>query len=299
MLIIYVNGVSGNTVDSFLQANIFSLAIGMRKDRNPTVFMWTQGGRKYLDGLPGKIPEKERYVFRYGWRGRVPEQLIPFPAYGEVEGASIASNKYRFRRWAMEHKHPVPYTWKFGEEHPMEFPYLLRPMRHKGGSGYHIIRDEDAHEVMVRANWKGYGSDLIEKAAEYRIYLWQGRVIAVAEKQPYARVDEWMPWNYSLGNAVFKLLQNRQWRRKYCVPAIKAVEELGILFAGVDVIIDKNGLPYIVEVNSAPAIVGHLKISHMADLIEDYVNHHIRTGEWKKLPPYKKGAVRHPLLRGR
>lgn len=90
---------------------------------------------------------------------------------------------------------------------------------------------------------------------EFRVHVYEGRVIGLYEKLPYAPDIRL----YKNDTCRFKRLDlGDDEVRKACKgvrPAAKAaVESLGLPFGGVDVIQDVNGQVFVTEVNSAPSL---------------------------------------------
>jgi glutathione synthase/RimK-type ligase-like ATP-grasp enzyme len=100
-------------------------------------------------------------------------------------------------------------------------------------------------------NWGfGYISDYIPKVREVRVFVAQGRVVWVAEKTPADPTAH--AWNVAQGGR-FDNVRWSEWPINACVAAIRAARALNVDFAGVDVMMDAEGNPYVLEANSAPS----------------------------------------------
>lgn len=102
-----------------------------------------------------------------------------------------------------------------------------------------------------------YATEPIDRAREFRVHVFNGKTIGVYEKLPH---DPNQPYCKN-ENCDFKRIDTSdKSQRKEIVgvrpEARKAVEALGLLFGGVDVIISKSGEIFVNEVNSAPALNG-------------------------------------------
>lgn len=97
-----------------------------------------------------------------------------------------------------------------------------------------------------------YACTLIDKAAEYRVYVVNGRVATVANKTPAD--PSAVAWNVAQGGR-FDVLPRGQWNLEACRVAIEGFRLSGLDFGGVDIMIEKDtGKPYILEINSAPSL---------------------------------------------
>lgn len=120
------------------------------------------------------------------------------------------------------------------------------------GEGIVVIREES--ELIDAPLYVKY----IKKEKEYRVHVFAGEAIFVQQKKKEREVEQTNDQ---------KLIRNRDNGWVFCltndeeVPqalkdeAIKAVAALGLDFGAVDIIIGKqDGLPYVLEVNTAPGI---------------------------------------------
>lgn len=109
---------------------------------------------------------------------------------------------------------------------------------------------------------------LINKRREYRVHVFNGEVIAIYEKianQENTKILKAHNCHFELKNmANCKLSIEDQ---KVC---INAVNSLGLLFGGCDVIRDNKKNIYVCEVNSAPALNG-TNIDRYVDKITEYI----------------------------
>ena len=97
-----------------------------------------------------------------------------------------------------------------------------------------------------------YASELIDKVAEYRVYVVSGKVVTVAEKTPDDRTQ--VAWNVAQGGR-FDVVNWGSWPMNVCEVALKAFNLVPDLdFSGVDVMVDRDGRAYVIELNSAPSL---------------------------------------------
>lgn len=114
-----------------------------------------------------------------------------------------------------------------------------------------------------------YVSKSIEnKRREYRVHVFNGEVIAIYEKIPQ---DENVKL-FKSHNCKFSLvdMSRMRLRPEDLDVCINAVNSLGLLFGGVDLMRDKDQNVFVSEVNSAPALNG-TNINRYLEKIKDYV----------------------------
>ena len=214
-------------------------------------------------------------VFRWGTTSNVPKkdgQLVLNSA------ASIhwCANKKQGRLDMQNFGVPVPETWdarEFMKKHINNFEeeFVLRRAAHAQGKDLwhghaHTIRAAiDAHNVQ-----DGYVSRKINKVAEFRVYVVNGKVVAVAQKTPGNPQD--VAWNVAQGGR-FDNVKWGEWNLKAVQAAILAALVSKTDFCGVDVMVDKDGNPYVLEVNSAPSMTSEYRQSVFAKAFDWIVEH--------------------------
>lgn len=117
-----------------------------------------------------------------------------------------------------------------------------------------------------------YGTVPIDRAREFRVHIFNGRTIGVYEKIPH---DQDQPYCKN-ENCDFVRIDTSQKEQTESIKGVrpearKAVEALGLLFGGADVIISKTGEVFVNEVNSAPAL-NDPNILRYFDEIQKYLN---------------------------
>lgn len=100
-----------------------------------------------------------------------------------------------------------------------------------------------------------YATEMVDKDIELRIHIFNGRTIGVYEKIPNEDSDLILKDNNSTFRRLDMSIDENKDRIKGARPlAVKAVESLGMLFGGVDIIKSTSGEWYALEVNSSPAL---------------------------------------------
>ena len=142
--------------------------------------------------------------------------------------------------------------------------YVLRPARHSQGRDLlhgtledidnsldFLYQSRSLHDrELYMAYLDGYLSYKIDKVAEYRVFVCQNRAVWVAKKTPGNPED--VAWNVAQGGR-FDNVRWGEWPMAVVVEAMKAAKVSGTDFCGVDVMVDAEGTPYVLEVNSAPS----------------------------------------------
>lgn len=196
-----------------------------------------------------------RHVFRWGTTSNVPkcgDQVI----YNSAASIHWCADKKASRLAMQDAGIPVPETWpadlfNFEGDDDDGGEFVLRRARHAQGKDlWHgdaakIHRDRERNNV-----YDGYVSRLINKVAEYRVFVCQGRVVWVAQKKP-GNPDQ-VAWNVAQGGE-FSNVRWGEWHMPSCRAAILAALLSRTDFCGVDVMVDADGKPYVLEVNSAPS----------------------------------------------
>jgi glutathione synthase/RimK-type ligase-like ATP-grasp enzyme len=110
---------------------------------------------------------------------------------------------------------------------------------------------------------------LENKRREYRVHVFNGEVIAIYEKVP----NEEGTVIFKAHNCSFQLrtIEACRLRPEDYQVCINAVNSLGLLFGGVDLLRDKDQQVFVSEVNSAPAL-NSTNIDRYVSKITEYIN---------------------------
>lgn len=149
----------------------------------------------------------------------------------------------------------VPETWDAGDflsANREALSYVARPVHHAQGRNLLVFdgnRPEQLRDFVSRTGG-GYVSRLIDKVAEYRVFVCRGRVAWVARKHPGNPDD--VAWNVARGGR-FENVRWNDWPMESIKQALAAARLSGTDFCGVDVMVDADNRAYVLEVNSAPS----------------------------------------------
>lgn len=232
------------------------------------------------------LPEAN-IVFRWGCTSNVTATTI----VNTAEAIHRVSDKRGFRLSLDEHE-LCPNTWgdveSFLEQAPSSgttYPYIVRPSQH--AQGKHVILCNTLDEVAIACSRfpSYYISEYVQKEAEYRVCVVQGRVAWVANKIPANPED--VAWNVALGGR-FENVRWDAWPLKAVRIAVEAFNLSGLDFGGVDVMMRGNEA-YVLEINSAPSLTSPYRQEATAKCFDWIVNNgkaHIpvraERGGWRK-----------------
>lgn len=257
-------------------------------------------------GLPG-VGAKS-FVFRWGCTSSIPQI---YSSFGEVEVVNTAesihwcSDKKNGRLAMQEAGVPVPQTWSvegfnllLHMSPEQEGQFVLRRSQHAQGrdlwygNSLNVIHDARDNHVQ-----DGYVSRLIDKVAEYRVFVCQNRAVWVARKTPGN--PEAVAWNVAQGGR-FDNVRWDEWNTKVVDAALKAAKVSGTDFCGVDVMLDAEGNPYVLEVNSAPSQTSPYRQACVAKAFDHIIQNnskaHFEDVEWNPRRTWK--SYIHPAVRG-
>jgi glutathione synthase/RimK-type ligase-like ATP-grasp enzyme len=192
------------------------------------------------------------------------------------------SDKRQSRLDMQESGVPVPKTWSVpefralphqipgGSEEQMGSHFVVRPARHAQGRDLDVVSYDTARRNLHPKYADGYISKLINKVAEYRVMVVQNRVAWVAKKTPGNPED--VAWNVARGGR-FDNVKWGEWPIRVILAALAAAKVGGLDFGGVDVMVDAEGNPYVLEVNSAPSQTSPYRQQCLAKCFDYIVMH--------------------------
>lgn len=218
-----------------------------------------------------RLPPNTDMVIRWGCTSRVPVRNV----LNNTEAIHRVNEKAEFRRTLNEHS-LCPRTWfnVLDPDLPREGMFVVRPRNHHRGNNFFVCNRDEVNEAayMCDAAHGGYYiSDLIEKRAEYRVFVAQGRVVWVAQKVP--RNPEHHVWNHHSGNCVFENVRWGAWPLQGARKAVEAFNLSGLDFGGVDVIQGHDGTCYVLEINSASSQDSEYRNSLIARVFDYIITH--------------------------
>ena len=177
----------------------------------------------------------------------------------------------------------------------ISYPCVVRPKQHCQAEDFYIC--ENIGQVLKAVTKCGEGfyiSHFITKAKEYRVFIASGRVVTVMEKLPKVTGQE-------VWNDVEEYVSFYDWPLSVVKAAVEAHVLSELDFSAVDVIVDKDQKPYVLELNTAPEIQSPYRQKCMAKVFDWMIEkgkEHIplpkdNLGNWRKFthPAISSAAV--------
>jgi len=145
---------------------------------------------------------------------------------------------------------------------------IVRPRTHAQGKHVYLCNNKaELDAAIARCGPGWYASEYINKVSEYRITFVQGRVVWVAKKTPGD--PNAIAWNVARGGR-FDNVRWDDWPLRAVRVAREAFVLSGLDFGAVDVMLDAEGKPYVLEINSAPSQTSPYRQECMAKAF-DYI----------------------------
>lgn len=233
------------------------------------------------------LPKSDVYI-RWGCTSNVPARNVINTANAIHE----VNDKATFRIKCSEAGVSPPSVSHAGGEgiikdENLTYPLIMRPHKHSQGRNVILINNRNELIVQGRRFPEGwYASNYVDKVAEYRVAVVQGRAVWVVEKTPDN--PDALAWNVAKGGR-FDNVRWNDWPLDVVSVAIEAFNLSQLDFGGVDVMVDKAGNATVLEINSAPSLTSPYRQECMAkafDYIEDNGKERIPApfnNSWKQL----------------
>lgn len=230
----------------------------------------------------GYRPKVNHLTINWG-NSQVPrwQSLVDYELLNHVPAVQIASNKLlTFRRFgevfgATEVR---PYPWWTENKIVAESMitqydkkvYCRTKLTGKGGEGIVVAR---TIEELVDAPLYTVGIDVKK---EYRVHIFDNKVIDITQKR--RRIDaDGNPRNCNmdirnLANDWVFCHGNVNPPESVMEQSLKAIQALGLDFGAVDVVIDREGTAYVLEINTAPGLDSPQTIQAYVTAIKEKLN---------------------------
>lgn len=175
-----------------------------------------------------------------------------------------ATDKYKSLEELEKAGVPVPEYSRDMDE--LEYPMLGREENHSQGSD--IVPILQRKDLEVADSTPDYFTQYIPVKREYRVHVIDSQIVKVSQKV-LEEEEDYNPWirNYENG---YRFVNPRE-RHAGINQAISAVNSLELDFGAVDLIIDENDQPYVLEVNTAPSLQEGVSLEvygeHIADMM--------------------------------
>lgn len=145
---------------------------------------------------------------------------------------------------------------------------IIRPYSHFGGSNTLLVTDQSTLDAAIMRCGSGwYASEYIPKLKEFRVFVANGRAVYVVEKiVPDINA---IAWNVAQGGR-FENVRFDEWNLRVVKASIEAFNLTELDFGAVDVIVDGANNPYVLEINTAPALTSEYWFTCVAKVF-DYI----------------------------
>jgi ribosomal protein S6--L-glutamate ligase len=207
------------------------------------------------------------------------------------ESMEICDDKYRTILKLADSGIPVPKTAVVPNEESIEiavkkvgnkFPIIVKTLTGSKGLGVFIVDRIESLKSTLQAIWKINNTteilfqEYIEAAYDLRIHVLGNKVIAAMKR---FKIKKDFRSNFSLGGKVSDVKLTDEQKNI----AILSAKSVGAIWAGVDMMIDKSGKYYIIEVNTSPGTEGIEKATgkSIINMILEYASYSvIHANKW-------------------
>lgn len=185
------------------------------------------------------------------WGSRATVDPYPVRVINKLKALKLASNKLESLVSLDNAGIRVP---PFGGS-PKGFPCLGRKEHHTQGNDIVLCMQQNDVKSALD-NGCLYFTNYIPTKAEYRVHVFNGEIIKISQKVEDEESDEpnVVPWIRNHGHGHIFVNPRRTLSSSDSSLAIEAVTNLGLNFGAVDLIVSDDGFPYVLEVNTAPAL---------------------------------------------
>ncbi len=255
-----------------------------------------------------KLPEftDDDVVLRWGTTANLIEQpptstnIYTCNVLNKANNISLVNNKSFFRqKLQLQTPQLIPKTWFTYLDPEITYPCILRPQHHAQGKNLFFCENKKDLEFHLShnpifPNTCYYISEYIPKVAEYRVMFIQGLVAWIANKIPAN--PEAIAWNVAKGGK-FANVKWKNWPIDVIETAYQAYLISGLYLGGVDVMVDKDGRSYVLEINSAPSHTSPYRQSCTTKCIDYRIRHNCFLRIEPNTDYTKYGKWRHPALK--
>lgn len=250
---------------------------------------------KYKDSIQvirndKKIPTDTDLLIRWGTTSQFPSKRT----LNKAESIRNIGNKYKSRLMLQEAGVSVPTLYENLDE--IVYPVIAREHYHSQGKKLFLCNNrQELNKALDELNTY-YISEYIPKEKEFGVFIFDNRVTCVIEKVKKNEEDDGVAWNVSQGNYAFEYLNWSDWSIKICKEALRAAKPFNIDFCRVDIMV-KDGIPYVLELNSAHSLTSEYRQEVFAKALDYYIENGKVKNELDLEEPMSYKTLIHPALR--
>lgn len=169
-----------------------------------------------------------------------------------------------------------------------KFPVVVKTLSGTQGKGVFIVNDYKALKSTMQAIWSAADEvemmfqRYIKSDHDVRLHVLGDKVIASMKREV---VEGDFRSNVHLGGKTGKYKPTKEVQDL----AIKAVKAVGCKWAGVDIMFDSKGNPFVLEVNASPGTDGIEEITKL-DIVDMVMQYAKNTINWTR-PPQQIGVI--------
>lgn len=191
------------------------------------------------------LPTGKVLIINWGW------------SYGQGLNSRIIGNKQV--EFEILHKAGLtPETWRERPTNKENYPILGRLRHHTHGNDIIFIKTPNQPETKpdeIRIRYSDFYVKYIDKLAEFRAHVCGDKVVLITKKLAKDDKSDPIVWNHNRGYSQCTYPEGKKYWKIVSDIAIKAIKVVKYDFGAVDIIVDKNGKAYVLEVNSAPGLI--------------------------------------------
>jgi len=235
--------------------------------------------------------DKHKYIIGWGMKEIKDFPLLEFPLKDKVfinSYTAIQNNRKKFKSLELMKKSNVKTPKHYKKEiildkirnKEVEFPLIARRNKHQEGNGLKICLCIDDVKKALNGCYD-YFVEYVRNYKEFRIHIFNGKPIRASKKTGYYVENNWVRNNHN--GWKFKDINIEtisEWDENIIEECKKAVKSMNMVFGAVDIVYSDFNEPYVIEVNSSPALNGK-GLDLYADCFIDYINNKMFKGDKK------------------
>jgi len=203
------------------------------------------------------IPADAEHVIRWGTRAKAETKA---KIINRLKAITETCNKGQFRA-KVAAKGLAPLTWlkvedfiKWCQENQdKEVKIIVRPEFHSRSEDLYFCQTKaELDAAIAKINGPHYISEYIKKDREVRVFVANGRVLVVAEKNPGKGKKDLVTWG-CVEEGTLDYVNWEDWEEDIVRVAVEAFNESSLDFAAIDIMV-KDGKAYFLEANTAPEV---------------------------------------------